>query len=207
MSSSTLAGSRVLMIVAHCDDEIICGWPIMQDSSIEKTILMVSSDRYSLERQWCAHRKFVFMDVCKRLSIKCKVLDYNSNFYALPSRDGSLLGLERRIARMLGDVSQYDFVFTHNPFGEYGHHDHKYLFQTVAQLARKPVLISDICMKSDWSDSNELTERMRSIYYQRTIGEAKLDKNFYDQIKNQYDLAKVWTWNQKPVDSCKLYIL
>lgn len=207
MNVPALAGSRVLMIVAHCDDEIICGWPILQDPAIKKTILMVSSDRYNRSRQWCAHRKFVFMDVCKLLRVKCKVLDFDSNFYALPSRDGSLINVESNIARVLGDGSEYDYVFTHNPFGEYGHLDHKYLFQTTIQLARKPVLITDICMQSDWTNSNELNERMREMYYRLCLGEATLDRNFYDQVKKQYELAKVWTWNQQPTSGCKLFIL
>ena len=204
---SSLSGTRILMILAHCDDEIICGWPIIQDTTIEKTILMVSSDRFSLERQWCAHRKFVFMDVCKRLNVRFKVLDYDSNFYSLPSKDGSLLKLERNIAQMLDKGSEYDYVFTHNPFGEYGHHDHKYLFHTTAQLSSKPILISDICVQSDWSGSNALTDRMRSIYYRQLVGEASLDLIFYEQVKKKYDMAKVWTWNQPPVANCKLYML
>jgi LmbE family N-acetylglucosaminyl deacetylase len=207
MTITKLAGSRILMILAHCDDEIICGWPILQDPTIKKTILMVSSDRYSKDRKWCAHRKFVFMDVCMELSIKFKVLDYDSHFSALPSRDGSLLKLERSIAQIIGDGSDYDYVFTHNPFGEYGHHDHKYLFNKTVQLATIPVLISDICMQSDWTDSNSLTQRMRLIYYSIPILEAKLESKFYDRMKMKYDLAKVWTWNQQPITDCKLYIL
>jgi len=207
MTEINLAGSRVLMIMAHCDDEIVCGWPIMQDETIDRTILMVSSDRYCKERQWCAHRKFVFMDVCNRLGVKTKILDFDSNFHSLSPRDGSLLKLERSIAKVLSDINGHDYVFTHNPFGEYGHHDHRYLFQITTQLARKPVLISDICMQSDWTESNAVTDRMLTMYYREPIGAASLDKRFYEQVKRQYDLAKVWTWNQQPASDCKLYRL
>jgi hypothetical protein len=134
-------------------------------------------------------------------------LDFNSNFYALPSRDGSLLKLERNIAELMGDGSEYDYVFTHNPFGEYGHHDHKYLFHTTVQLARKPILISNICIQSDWTGSNALNDRMRVLYYHTPLGEATLDRIFYDRVKMQYDLAKVWTWNQPPVVACELFVL
>jgi LmbE family N-acetylglucosaminyl deacetylase len=207
MKTTSLAGARVLMVMAHCDDEIVCGWPIMQDPAIHKTILMVSSDRYSTERQWCAHRKFVFIDLCKQLGVATKVLDLNSNFHATPSRGGGLLALEQQIAAVLGKGEDHDFVFTHNPFGEYGHHDHKYLFQATAQLASKPLIITDICMHSDWSASNAMTDRMRSMYFREPIGEARLDKRFYAEVKQKYELSNVWTWNQEPRDTCRLYLL
>ena len=35
---------KVLMVFAHPDDEIIFGWPIFQDSTIEKELIMVTSD-------------------------------------------------------------------------------------------------------------------------------------------------------------------
>ena len=35
---------KVLMVFAHPDDEIIFGWPIFQDPTIEKELVMVTSD-------------------------------------------------------------------------------------------------------------------------------------------------------------------
>ena len=35
---------KVLMVFAHPDDEIIFGWPIFQDPTIEKELIMVTSD-------------------------------------------------------------------------------------------------------------------------------------------------------------------
>lgn len=207
MKGTSLTGARVLMIMAHCDDEIVCGWPIMQDPAIKKTILMVSSDRHNTERKWCAHRKFVFIDLCRKLGIDAKVLDLDSSFHATPARGGGLLAVERHIAAALDDVRSHDFVFTHNPFGEYGHLDHKYLFHTTAQLATRPLIVTDICMQSDWSSANAMTDRMRSMYFRECIGDAVLDKAFYARVKQKYELSNVWTWNQEPGGACRLFVL
>jgi len=38
---------KILILIAHPDDEIIFCWPIFQDNTIEKTILTISSDIYN----------------------------------------------------------------------------------------------------------------------------------------------------------------
>lgn len=197
----------MLMVLAHCDDEIVCGWPIMQSPSIRKHILMVSSDRNNVSREWCAHRKFVFMDICRDMGVETTVFDFDSDFHATSPRGGGLLALERRIGKVLADEASYDYVFTHNPFGEYGHHDHRYLFQVTSQLARKPVLITDICMQSDWTEANAMTDRLRAMYFRECIGESRLDNAFYEKVKQRYALSNVWTWNQRPASSCRLYVV
>ena len=42
---------KVLMVFAHPDDEIIFGWPIFQDPTIEKELIMVKSDFNNPARQ------------------------------------------------------------------------------------------------------------------------------------------------------------
>ncbi len=55
---------KVLMVFAHPDDEIIFGWPIFQDPTIEKELVMVTSDFNNPARQQYAHRKFLLKEVC-----------------------------------------------------------------------------------------------------------------------------------------------
>lgn len=45
-----LKNSKVLMLIAHADDEIICGYPIFQNTNIEKYILLVSTDKYNKKK-------------------------------------------------------------------------------------------------------------------------------------------------------------
>ena len=207
MTTHFLDGKHVLMILAHCDDEIVTGWPILQNPSIRKTILMVSSDRSNTDRAWCAHRKFVFMDICRRIGVATKDLDFNSDFYALEHRNGKLVELERTILRSIESIHDIDYVFTHNPFGEYGHLDHKYLFQTVSMLTSKPVVITDICMQSDWTSVNTMSDRYRLIYYSNPVGSAILNRKFYEKVKQSYLLSNTWTWSREPVESCGLFTI
>ena len=55
---------KVLMVFAHPDDEIIFGWPIFQDPTIEKELVMVTSDFNNPARQQYAHRKFLLQEGC-----------------------------------------------------------------------------------------------------------------------------------------------
>ena len=63
-----LSNKKVLMVMAHPDDEIIFGWSIFQDKSIEKKLLICSSDFHNKEREWCKYRKDALFEICKELN-------------------------------------------------------------------------------------------------------------------------------------------
>ena len=53
-AGSVLDGKSVLMVFAHCDDELVCGWPVLQNPAIRKRLLITSSDRNNAARKWCS---------------------------------------------------------------------------------------------------------------------------------------------------------
>ncbi len=201
-----LHAMTVLMVVAHCDDELVCGWPIFQDRSIAKSVLVVSSDRHNEGRRWCGHRKFVTIDLCQRLAIPVKVLDYDSDFYKLDSRDGSLARFEEDVIKQMSRFS-YDAVFTHNPHGEYGHLDHKFLFDLISRSSNAPLLITDLTMTSSWTSSRSRSARHDALYFRAPVGEAALDENFYREAQRFYETRGVWTWSEPPSRSARLYVV
>lgn len=194
------------MVLAHCDDELVCGWPILQNPDIKKSLIIVSSDRNNADRQWCSHRKFVTQDICKLLGIDVRILDYDSEFYRSNHRDGSLVRLEKIILDTIKKNS-FDYLFTHNPHGEYGHLDHIFLSNLLYRAVDYPLLISDITLQSDWTQIEKKSERyVRSLYCNR-IDTVELDASFYRRVMRFYESRGVWTWSQVPNNKSGLYLI
>src|SRR5687768_6946979 len=103
--TSVLDGKRVLMVFAHCDDELVCGWPVLQNPAIKKSLLIATSDRNNPDRKWCAHRKYVTHDLGRFLGIEVRVLDYDSEFYRLDHRSGKLADAEEDILKAIDSFS------------------------------------------------------------------------------------------------------
>lgn len=205
-SIRSLDGKRVLMVLAHCDDELICGWPILQNPNVKKSLIIVSSDRYNTDRQWCSHRKFVTQDLCKLLDINVCILDYNSDFYCLNHRNGKLAKAEQDILARIKNNS-FDWLFTHNPHGEYGHLDHVFLFNLLFRAVNDQLLISDITACSDWTKIETVSARYANAYFSKKIGSVLLDKSFYRKVMRFYETRGVWTWSQNPSCKSSLYLL
>ena len=197
---------KILMVMAHPDDEVIFGWPIFQKADAKKTLLMCSSDLNNPERQWCSHRKFVLEEVCEINHTKLTCLDNPSEFYRSSTRDEKLSQVQDEIVKnMLSE--DYDYVFTHNPLGEYGHLDHKFVFETVLHNSRFPILFTDICMQSNWPSVSSIPDKIKNIYYKQHVSSCVLDKALYANYQEKYEKAGVWTWSEPEVDKCNLYLL
>lgn len=212
---------KILIVMAHPDDEIIFGWPILQDDSIEKKILICSSDYENPDRQWCKNRRDSLYEIGAYVdSIETTCLDYNSEFYRYPTRpikanlpesDGKTAGPWRNmcthILNTLDNMSaDCDAVFTHNPYGEYGHIDHLMLFDLVIKNVNKPVLFTDIRQDSNWAHVTTNSQRIQDIYYNKKVLEnCKLDTTLLSFCKLKYQNNNAWTWSDPVIDRCNVY--
>jgi LmbE family N-acetylglucosaminyl deacetylase len=213
---------KVLMIMAHPDDEVIFGWPIFQDPKIEKHLLICSSDYYNPGRTWCRDRKKALSKICHDHNVSLTCLDYDSSFYKTQTRrpsgvprtpEGDAQGPFRAMCKEIeheikSRQDDFDYIFTHNPYGEYGHMDHKLLFEIVLKVTTRPVLITDMIMSSNWARVYETSPLMRKLYYNKEFKkDLKIDYNILKQVQEEYEKVNSWTWGRETPKTCSLYLI
>lgn len=192
-----LRNKKILMVMAHCDDEIICGWPIFQEKSLKKKILIASSDLENKERVWCSHRKFVFREVCKSYNISQKCLNFDSCF-SMNTKNISFI--KNSILDEI-DKNEFDFIFTHNYFGEYLHPDHIFLFDLISNNFKSKTIISDIDythIKDRYKIFDKsIVKKFKKNFFKKKILNLNLDQEIFDDVKEYYKTFNVWTWSNK----------
>tara|TARA_E500000331_G_scaffold357022_1_gene417240 strand:- start:5858 stop:6493 length:636 start_codon:yes stop_codon:yes gene_type:complete len=209
--------------MAHPDDEIIFGWPILQNPEIKKKILICSSDYNNPGRQWCKNRKEALFEIGNYVDSEETIcLDYNSEFYRMPTRpvnggpteeDGKTSGHWRlmcqHIVNTIENMSEdCDAIFTHNPYGEYGHIDHLMLFDLVYKNFEKPILITDIKQGSNWAKlpNEDKNKRIKNLFYRDSfLEDCKLDKILLSFCKAKYESKNAWTWSDPVIENCNVY--
>lgn len=221
-----LENKNVLMVLAHPDDELIFGWPVFQDEKINKFYLCCSTDEFNNARAWCSHRKEALFEICKKNNVSLWTIPAPSDFYKLNSRrkkgtqkdaigdaTSDLRIFKNLIINTIEDIvnkNNIDYIFTHNPFGEYGHLDHIFLFDTVIKKTKKPILITDITIRTNWDDP-KISNRMKKIFYNNMIKEkCEINLEFYEKNKKLYIDKGVWTWSrdkQEEFKKCNLYMV
>ncbi len=213
-----LHNKKVLIIAAHPDDEVISLWPVCQDSKIERHLLTVCDNS---EQGFGDSPRTALKQICKNENIKYYgCLSNHANFYALGAvKDFKELALSIQnihtfISRAIEDVKP-DYIFTHNPTGEYGHPTHKLVWDIVSQhKLTKNLIFTDISFDTHYHSHEKIPPFIRNTFYlgnyihNRTF---TIDLDFYDRCRAVYQKNNCWTWNlDKPrgdLAECNLHIL
>ena len=200
---------KILGILAHPDDETIFGWPTMQDASADRYLLIVGGNRIG----WQGRDTQALMEVCEKQGIKLvECLCKGVEFYRVPPRSD-----EVTLSNIISDVEtaitkavltiKPDHVFTHNPIGEYGHGDHRLIFNIVCCHSEvNQLLFTDICQKIDCHLSHsEIPRSVCEGFYRESITKADLDWNWFNTNRRIYNKYGAWSWGHEVVPKAGLY--
>lgn len=112
---------KKLMIVAHPDDETIFAGNTLWRDNGWKVISVTGGDNYIRKKEF----DMVMDKIMNRVS---EVWDFNDDLNEEFPEE-----LSKRLASVIRN-GKYDIVATHNPDGEYGHIQHKSLFNIVSKI-------------------------------------------------------------------------
>jgi hypothetical protein len=193
---------RIQIVMAHPDDEIIFGWPILKKA---QSILICSNDLHNLDRAWCRYRYQALQEMGELLGIPVKSLNYPSEFYRLDARSGQLNGWFTDVANSLD--KSCDVVYTHNWYGEYGHLDHILVYYAMLQNRYKymSMMTSDIRVKAGWFDYSQEPRMGAPVGVK--LNEVENDLELYKRCQSIYEKYNCWTWSQPPVEKANLILL
>lgn len=202
---------NILMILAHPDDETIFGYSVLQKRNNDRiTLLTMSHNRAKYGsgpedalKEVCEINQIHLLDLPKR----------ETNFYRLPPRYADLVLPDvidsfKSSIELAIELSRPDFIFTHNPMGEYGHGDHRMLFNSVSMF-NFPLMLTDICFSNRCHLSSDkipyiYASTLYADYTQKD--ECELDTNWYNAMKKIYEKHKAWSWGgHDAIEECNLY--
>lgn len=187
---------KVLCVFSHPDDELIFGWPIFQEKQIEKHLICVVGGEKRLKS---------LNSVSKELGFTWECLDIE---------DMQVEKHKEQIDKYLTlSIMKFnpDFIFTHNPYGEYNHPDHKVVFETVFNNNfAKNIIITNLLysIKSSKWDRISLIPNEYLKYYEYFLCKC-FDNKKCSELSYIYKKNNVWTWKKKYeyLNSCKLFVI
>jgi len=182
----------ITILIAHPDDEVIFCWPVLQQA---KRIICCSSDLNNPERAWCRDRKKALQEIGGMVGAEVVCLDYNSEFYKINAREGHLWTMAREVLKL---IESADYIYTHNPWGEYGHMDHILVHQ-IARASGKKLVYSDMSVEAGWLPCT------RWPLYPALVKSCINDVSFYEKCKAVYDRYNSWTWSKPPIIEARIY--
>jgi LmbE family N-acetylglucosaminyl deacetylase len=183
---------KTLSIFAHHEDYILCGYPVLQDKSMEHLLLLMTSIGIDVNREICNAENINLvgsMGLDNRFSFQ---LDKKQQ----PRRDKIVDTIKKII-----DEHKPDYLFTHNPMGEYGHADHKFLFSIIYNTFDLPLLITDIMTYSSHCVYYEAIPKDCKWAYREKMFDVIPDREFYTRNKNKLKQNKMWTKNIEIADT------
>jgi LmbE family N-acetylglucosaminyl deacetylase len=208
---------RAILAVAHPDDEVLWFASILR--AVEKVIIAFKDydaqpglgARRTAAMAELPYRSLVSLDIAEAGSLKRAdwnapvATDYGLALDEPETRrryEGNFATLRARLASELRGASD---VFTHNPWGEYGHEDHVQMYRAVESL--RGALGFRLWTPSCYATRSE---KLAARYRAAAAPPAKclpIDQGYARFIAAIYERHDCWTWTRNwswPAEECFL---
>ena len=202
MTIPSLNSSKVCLVVAHLDDEILFFNSVLACNPEIKICFLDSSDKKVTEGRRKLIKSKIFPNF-KYLSIKQPNAFMKSNL-SIATSTSPMLKLaygqknydqtfEVLISKLKPLLKEFDVVFTHNPWGEYGHEEHILVYEAVKALKSEcgyKIFVNGYISERSLKIFNQTKNDLSPASYVLPINQ-ELASNY----KNTYINYGCWTWN------------
>lgn len=197
---------HAVMVVAHPDDEVLWFSSILENC---KSVLVCFGASATSKQSWDAGRGALMASypLTKVKFLKIRQSDaFDAANWNKPKEADNGLQLRRRrrtsslyagnaekLLRILEvELKHESLVFTHNPWGEYGHEEHVQVFRILAELKEK--LGFDLFVNGYVSNRSAklMSRSMHSLEGKPLVRET--DRMLAHRLKNLYLENGCWTW-------------
>jgi LmbE family N-acetylglucosaminyl deacetylase len=183
---------NAVLIVAHPDDEVLWFASILKDVG---RIVMCYGASPSSEKMGGRRRRAIAeypLDNVSFLDLPQPARTAGPDWDGItdPVNDACRQQLGEAIANVVGGA---ELLVTHNPWGEYGHLDHRLVHATVsaiaARMGNRPVLVSSYVGVHAFS---AFTQTIRGCSCEEVT--ARVDRTLAHEIRDLYQAHGCWTW-------------
>ena len=181
---------KVLSIFAHREDHVVCGWPILQDANIERHLICCTDDGIIPLKESCR---------IEGIQLESILGLPNGFFRNTAHAKYSLRVISKLLIETVEAVRlriQPDCIFVHNPFGEYGHFDHRLVFEILYNHFKDiKFLITDLQARSSHTLYYNGLPHMFWALYEKVYKVVEPDIEFYKRNQKLYQGFNMWTSN------------
>ena len=193
-----------ILIVAHPDDEILFFSSVIK--KVEKIIVCFGPTRNKIVNEGRKQlvesntfKNFIFLQIKESSSVE-------PDHWEFPRRTHFGMNVKKNekeyrdnfdkiVGRLDDYITHNENIYTHNPWGEYGHEEHVQVFRAVEEIAEKKKCnifvsgyVSDLSLNLAKLEVKNISNK--PIFYDTPL---ELTKE-YSEIYKQFNC---WTWNNK----------
>ena len=179
---------KILSIFAHREDFILFGWPVVQDKSVHHLLYIIVDEAIEIINKICYDENIQFLGDA---NLK------NRFSFQLDKKQRKTYDEILKKVKFIIDNEKPDMLFTHNPMGEYGHSDHRFLFELIYNNFDLPIIITDILVESSHCVYYKNIPKSCKHFYKKKLYEIEPDIDFYKRNKRLYKAIGMWTNNKK----------
>jgi len=182
---------KILSVFAHREDFILFGWPVVQDKSVNHLLYVIVDEAIEIINKICHDENIQFLGDANL---------ENRFSFQLDKMQRKIYEKILNKLKFIIENEKPDMLFTHNPMGEYGHSDHKFLFELIYNNFDLPIIITDILVESSHCVYYKNIPKNCKHFYKKKLYDIEPDLEFYKRNSRLYKAIGMWTKNKKIIE-------